>query len=62
MDFQEFDHWIVSQCIYEIIDTIEQRCTYNEDEVKKQINNILVRRKEMYFRGEYELEDGEIIQ
>jgi hypothetical protein len=62
MDFQEFDHWIVSQCIYEIIDTIEQRCTYNEDEVKKQINNILARRKELYLRGEYELEDGEIIQ
>lgn len=62
MDFQEFDHWIVSQCIYEIIDTIEQRYTYNEDEVKKQINNILVRRKESYLRGEYELEDGEIIQ
>jgi hypothetical protein len=62
MDFQEFDHWIVSQCIDEILDTIEQSYTYNEDEVKKQINNILTRRKEMYLISEYELEDGEIIE
>lgn len=62
MDFQEFDHWIISQCIYEIIDTIEQKNTYNLDEVKKQINNILDRRNELYLRNEYELEDGEIIE
>jgi len=62
MDFQEIDHWIVSQCIDEILDTIEQRNTYNLDEVKKQINNILTRRNELYLRNEYELEDGEIIE
>jgi hypothetical protein len=62
MDFQEISHWVVSQCIDEILDTIEQSYTYNEDEVKKQINNTLTTRKEMYLRGEYELEDGEIIE
>jgi len=62
MDFQEISHWVVSQCIDEILDTIEESYTYNEDEVKKQINNTLTTRKELYLTGDYELEDGEIIE